>query len=477
MTQQTLAYPPKSSKSSKSSTPAGPDTAAATLMAPPASASASASAPAPSTQDTLFAGDTTPPAQPSDDNTLGGTLFADGTAAPAERKVVPAANTRGFATVLPDVRSDGDRLIIVPREQIRYEDAKLLGRGGMGEVKLAHDHDIGRKVAVKRLLDEDNPHAIARFVDEVRMVGNLEHPNIVTVHDVGVDANGAYFFVMKFVDGETLESIIEKLAAGDPAYHRRYGFEARLDLFVGLMRALQYAHSQGLVHRDVKPANIMVGEFGEVVLMDWGIAHRMRGDERATAPVGGPASMPALVEGPGTQRSSAETVEGSVVGTPQYMSPEQAAGEVAGLDGRSDLYSACVVLYELLTLTPYVEQGRTAMQTVVAASQRQPPSVIDRAYDNPYQPSVPVELRHFLRSALAHDKGARFDSAEELLWALERLRAGDCGVHCPVTFMKQSNAKMERFMDRYPAASMFLAAGTLLTFLGGLAGWVMWAMA
>src|SRR5262249_60463772 len=141
------------------------------------------------------------------------------------------------------------------------------------EVVLVNDRDIERQVALKRLLPElQDPALLARFVDEIRIVGRLEHPNIVPIHDVGVDELGRYYFVMKYVEGETLESIIEKLAAGDPAYVRTYSYERRIEIFLGLLHALEYAHSHGVVHRDVKPANVMVGRYGEVVLMDWGIA-------------------------------------------------------------------------------------------------------------------------------------------------------------------------------------------------------------
>jgi serine/threonine protein kinase len=442
---------------SSSHTIAAPSpTKAAPLPSSQPSVAATMAAPLPSSQPTLAA-----------DGTLDGTLMADSLPAGSGAKTTMSPNTR--ITVLPDVRSEGDRLVLVPRDQTRYEGDKLLGRGGMGEVKLARDHDIGRKVAVKRLLDDDNPHAVARFIDEVRTVGSLEHPNIVPIHDVGQDEDGAYFFVMKYVEGETLESIIEKLDAGDAAYHKRYGFEARLDLFVGLLRALQYAHSQGLVHRDVKPANIMVGGYGEVVLMDWGIAHRMRSETRVTN-LGGQQSVDL------GDRASTETVDGSVVGTPQYMSPEQAAGDVANLDGRSDLYSAAVVLYELLTLRPFVKAGQTAMQTVVAVTQRELPSVMEPAYEHPHQTAVPVELRHFLRSALARSKDERFLTAEEMLVTFEGVRSGDFAVSCPITFMKANNTKMGRFMDRHPITSMWVMTVAFIGFLGGLVGWGMWAM-
>ncbi len=405
------------------------------------------------------------------------TMFA--TKDPGATQPPPGSGTgrvapgRGTITVLPDVRSEGERLIIVPRDRVRYEADKLLGRGGMGEVKLAHDNDIGRKVAVKRLLDEGNPHAVARFIDEVRTVGSLEHPNIVPIHDVGVDEDGALFFVMKYVEGETLASVIDKLAAGDAEYHRRYSFEARLDIFAGLMRALQYAHGQGLVHRDIKPENVMLGRYGEVVVMDWGIAHTIRDDAGA----GAGAELPGANASQTAERASSETIDGSVIGTPQYMSPEQARGEVAELDGRSDLYSAFVVLYELLTLHPYIPASGTAMQMVVAAQERQPPTGFEPDFNQTaHQDAVAIELRYFLYHGLQNAKDQRFASAEEVLWELDRVRSGDCEVQCMITFMKHHGHKIDRLLDRSPRKVMALTALAGLVFLGGVAGWVAWLL-
>jgi len=387
----------------------------------------------------------------------------DGQAAAGGRHATRPATSR-MGSVLPDVQTKGETLVLVPRDATRYQHDQLLGRGGMGEVQLATDHDIGRQVAVKRVLEPDNAHAVARFIDEVRVVGSLEHPNIVPIHDVGVDDDGALFFVMKYVEGDTLSDVIAKLAADDQAYHRRFSFEHRLDLFAGLLRALQYAHSRGLVHRDIKPDNIMVGAYGEVMLMDWGIAHPIEGDRRVRL-----ATTP-------TPRVAQATIDGTVVGTPQYMSPEQAAGEVEALDGRSDLYSAFTVLWELLTLTPYVTQAATPMLTVLAAQERVPPRASDPAYDRPGQVSVGAEWRHFLHHGLAQSKDERFTDAAACLAEFDQVRAGDFAVQCPVTFMKRSNTRLSRLMDRRPMLSIILGVGTATAAVLGIAGWVMLAL-
>ncbi|MBK8697929.1 MAG: serine/threonine protein kinase [Deltaproteobacteria bacterium] len=183
---------------------------------------------------------------------------------------------RSRSTVLPT----WDGGAVFREGQLRYERLQSLGEGGMGEVSLARDHDIERRVAIKRLRPEHaNTSALLRFAQEVRTIGSLEHPNIVPVHDVGIDEEGQHYFVMKYVEGETLESVIEKLQAHDPATERRFPIEARAQLFLGILRAVQYAHARGIIHRDIKPANIMVGPYGEVMLMDWGLARPVRGAE------------------------------------------------------------------------------------------------------------------------------------------------------------------------------------------------------
>ena len=209
----------------------------------------------------------------------------------------------------------------------------------------------------------------------------------------------------------------------------------------------------------------MIGRYGEVVLMDWGIARAMRGEERRVAQ-----------DAASAERSVGETVDGAIIGTPRYMSPEQAKGLNSALDQRSDLYSAFAVLYELLTLEPYIAEGKNAMATVLAVTEREIPGLADAAWDQPHQDSVPTEYRHFLRHGLAQNPDDRYGEAVDVIAELDRIRAGDFKVECPITFMKHNNTVMERFMDRRPNASMALAASTVVLFLGGVAGWIAFAL-
>lgn len=382
------------------------------------------------------------------------------TTAPASDAGEVRLNGTVGLTSLPEVSRSGDQVTLTSRNEVRYRNESVLGRGGMGEVQLANDQDIGRRVAVKRLLDEKNPQSVARFIDEVRTVGKLEHPNIVPIHDVGVDADGSLFFVMKYVDGETLASIIGRLRDGDLDYFKRYSFEARLDLFSGLMRALQYAHKQGMLHRDVKPENIMVGQFGEVMLTDWGIArHVNQGDEVSAEQAQASGEMP---------RASGKTMDGSIIGTIGYMSPEQAAGISEDVDSRSDLYAAFVVLYELLSTQSFVQRGGSLMKSITDAKERQAPPFLDPNYDSRHQPSVPAELRHFLRRGLQASKTDRFQNADEVLRDLERIRSGEPPIQCAGTLIKVANARLERLVDRHPLLAISLYATTACLFVVGI---------
>jgi eukaryotic-like serine/threonine-protein kinase len=391
------------------------------------------------------------------------TLVQPGAGAEPNATFAPRTSIR----VLPEIVREGDSVQLVPREQHRYEIVGRLGRGGMGEVSLADDHDIGRKIAVKRLVGEQSPHVVARFIDEVRTVGRMEHPNIVPVHDVGIDGEGRFFFVMKYVEGETLSSVIERLARGDEDAHRRFGVEQRLDIFVGVLNALEYAHGRGVLHRDIKPENVMIGPHGEVMLTDWGIARPIGApDLEPPADAGPPASTPAQT------RASAETQDGAVIGTPMYMSPEQARGATTELDARSDLYSAFVLLFELLTLRHVLGECRNVMEILVKVQEMPCPDAEDPVYLHPHQPAVRVELRHYLRRGLRKAPADRFASCAEALAELARVRSGDMPVECPITFMKQRHFRLERYMDAHPARAVWIAGSAAAVLMGCVVGFV-----
>jgi serine/threonine protein kinase len=379
---------------------------------------------------------------------------------------------RGHTTVLPRIDVDAHaRPVVIAHTQDRYREVKSLGEGGMGEVALVRDEDIGRDVAVKRMLPAAvRPTTLARFVEEVRTIGALEHPGIVPIHDVGLDAQGRYFFVMKYVDGHTLEHIIEKLRAGDAEFEARYPIEERIRIATQLLQALSYAHARGVVHRDLKPANVMVGRFGEVVLMDWGIAKRVGGQEFADAEADAPVTnvSDATPKEAGRTRRALQTQAGQLLGTPAYMSPEQARGANAELDARSDLYSATVLLHELFALRHYLEDKTTLLGLLhgVANDEFTANDLLFMA-----KAGYPAALAHFAAKGLRKDPAARYQSADQMLDVLLRVRSGLVAVQCPVTATRRVVGEAGYFVDRHPRLATSVIMFGAMTLLAG-AGYI-----
>jgi len=384
------------------------------------------------------------------DDTFGkdATLAADGAAAPAT-VLTRTIDTTLRTTVLPRVEVVGEQPKIVADGKVRYELAHTLGEGGVGEVIKARDNDIERDVAIKRLRGEmQASHAnILRFAEEVRTVGRLEHPNIVPIHDVGVHPNGEYFFVMKYVEGETLETIIDKLAAGDAEYHARYPMERRVEIMMGVLEAIAYAHSKKIIHRDIKPGNVMIGPYGEVMVMDWGLAREVSGPERSVAQ---PEASPDTTG----RKKLFQTQIGTLLGTPAYMSPEQARGEA--LDERSDIYSLCVMFYEFLTLRhPHAdEQTLDAMLDAIKNKPIQRAVIVAQKYQSP----VPADLDWFLVAGLGKDKADRYESVEAMIDRLRRRATGDIPIQCPITLSMRMSTLLRQALVKHP----FLVSGLFL---------------
>jgi serine/threonine protein kinase len=255
----------------------------------------------------------------------------------------------------------------------RYRQLERVARGGMGIVYSAEDEKLERRVALKVL---DVPGAggdlANRLLREARVLARLEHPGIVPVHDVGTLADGRVFYTMKFVEGQRLDKFIEGIES----------VQDRLRLFLRICEAVAFAHARGVLHRDLKPANIMVGSFGEVLVMDWGLAKILRGEtpsaNRTADPEATILEIPKPLEKTSdSTKSSVITGHGTVMGTPGYMSPEQARGEVEVLDARSDIFSLGALLRFILTqntptgFTPRLDRSLEAICAKATAEQRE----------------------------------------------------------------------------------------------------------
>ncbi|MFO0727703.1 MAG: bifunctional serine/threonine-protein kinase/formylglycine-generating enzyme family protein [Myxococcota bacterium] len=240
----------------------------------------------------------------------------------------------------------------------RYALFGEIGRGGMGRILRGKDGLIGREVAVKVMLE--SKHAsdidIRRFWMEVQATGQLEHPAIIPIHDVGRLPTGELYYVMKLLGGRSLAEIIYGLRRGVTEVIEEFTRTRLLTVFQQLAYAVAFAHARGVIHRDIKPANIMIGRYGEVTLIDWGLA-KITGDGAGFEPEEPRVSI-------GAHASARETADGTITGTPQYMSPEAVEGRSERVDERSDVYGLGAVLYEILTLEPPFED-RGFVQTLV----------------------------------------------------------------------------------------------------------------
>ncbi len=233
----------------------------------------------------------------------------------------------------------------LPAPADRYELGEEIGRGGMGAVLRARDPHLGRELAVKVLRGDGHgrPELLRRFVEEAQVCSQLQHPGIVPVHDLGVLADGRPFFAMKLVRGRTLTELLKGRSAPADDLARFLG------IFEAVCQAVAYAHSKGVIHRDLKPHNVMVGAFGEVQVMDWGLAKVLPAKGAA-----GPAEETAALSAVRTVRSDSgdQSRDGQALGTPAYMAPEQARGEVDRLDERCDVFGLGAILCEVLTAKP-----------------------------------------------------------------------------------------------------------------------------
>ncbi len=305
----------------------------------------------------------------------------------------------------------------------RYHIEGEVARGGMGAILKVWEENLNRHLAMKVLLPGDSaavaadePDArspgVARFLEEAQVTSQLDHPGIVPVHELGLDREGRVYFTMKLVKGRDLRAVYELVFEGTGDWNETRA----LSILLKVCEAVAYAHRKGVIHRDLKPANVMVGDFGEVYVMDWGLARVLgRADRRdlriAPAVPASSIRTERREEREGTPDSPLITMDGDVVGTPAYMPPEQARGEIEKLTPRSDVYAIGALLYHLLARQmPYVPTGeRITNRTVLARLIDGPPKPLSSL-----RKDVPAELAAICEKAMARDASLRYADTLEL---------------------------------------------------------------
>jgi hypothetical protein len=291
---------------------------------------------------------------------------------------------------------------VQPLDTDRFAPGPFLGIGGTSVVVRAFDKDIQREVAIKILAPESGEVGleVVRFTEEARITGQLEHPNIVPVYEYGTDRKGQRYLCMKLVEGKTLEDVLHlwKLARLEPEH-----LAELLQVFVKVCEAMSYAHSRGVIHRDLKPTNIMMSEFGQVYVLDWGVARRV---------------LPSRYYDSTATQNEIDP-PGALIGTAVYMAPEQIQGRHGELDGRTDVFALGATLYQILTgrppLTPEIMRALWM--------RRQPPPI--PAPDSLVEGGgVPPELARIAMRALSYAPEARYDSVVDLKRDVELFQRG-----------------------------------------------------
>ena len=336
----------------------------------------------------------------------------------------------------------GEQDLNINRSENRYDFETSLGEGAYGKVWKAKDQKIGRVVALKQFKSSGMEGAWL-CQSEIDRAGRLDHPGIPTIYDAG-QKDGKSFFTMKYVEGKTLKQLIQELINNNKDTHIRFPFVKRAELMIQLLRTLCDLHENNIVHRDIKPDNILIDHNGHAYLMDWGIALDL----------------------------NESNGEGELCGTPKYMSPEQC--DQGKIDGRSDLYSLSATFYEFLSLTYYGPTLKTAMAYI----ERIPiwePARLDRIQHPSNRSFVPSEYRIIIHTGLQKDVHRRYRNAKEMLTALEQIQDGGLCTVCTRTLIKKNLYRYMKALDWNPyivvpttlifIIALFAAAVLLGTFL------------
>jgi len=371
-----------------------------------------------------------------DDNTLhatrpaadAGTRAAPDAAQPTITQFLTQQGVEG-----EQVSLDADDVGVSNDTARRYDIGEELARGGMGAVLSAKDMNLRRDVAMKLVLNpkQVRKDQLLRFVHEAQVTGQLEHPSIVPVHELGVDADDNVYYTMKFVNGSNLGDILKGIRGGDTELIEAYPLPRLLNIFIKACEALAFAHSRGVIHRDLKPDNIMVGDFGEVLIVDWGLAKVLASSECGTrnlsseALAQGDADSPtndpeeqnvgASIESVRDSHAGTRTLDGAVMGTPAYMAPEQADGDLERMGPPADIYAMGAILYAILTLeAPFTGSSAREILDKVLDGDVVAPDLHEGAHPHCADGTVPASLSAVCMKAMSENPDDRYESVTAL---------------------------------------------------------------
>ncbi|MBF2052475.1 MAG: protein kinase [Candidatus Sericytochromatia bacterium] len=334
----------------------------------------------------------------------------------------------------------------------RYQLLQTLGAGAMGEVLAAQDQNLRRKVAYKQIHAQMavHPEVLSRFVKEAQITAQLGHPNIIPIYDLETHADGKTAYTMKLIQGKTLKELIQ--AAREDFEHAgqarpEHSLETLLGYFLKVCDAMHYAHVRGVIHRDLKPANLMVGPYGEVYVMDWGIARLI------SEPEASHENLVRLIEPDQTQPLFEQTQMGKILGTPRYMSPQQAAGKNEALDGRSDLFALGLILFEMVCLKPaFQASDQLSLLKKVLKAEKE-------TLVHPYRQPIAPELAAIIHKATARKPEARYRHVAEMADDLRRYLRGEAVLARPDNLRQ----KLQRWMGQHPVLSLGLLTLVLVS--------------
>jgi serine/threonine-protein kinase len=332
----------------------------------------------------------------------------------------------------------------------RFSILRPFQRGGLGQVSVARDAELNREVALKEILPKhaDSGEARQRFLMEAEVTGSLEHPGVVPVYGLGQYADGRPFYAMRFIHGDNMLIAIDEVHRVPPLPDRELRFHQLLARFVAVCNAMEYAHNRCVLHRDIKPGNIMLGHYGETLIVDWGLAKALGAPEKSRDVFETPVQ-------PASASSSTETQQGHIVGTPAYMSPEQAGGLVNVLGPAADIYSLGATLYHILTgRAAFSDVEREALIGSVQMGRFTHPRSVKR--------DVPRALEAICLKAMSKEPGDRYASARAMGEDVDRFLADE-----PVRALNEGVlAKLARWTRKHRAAVGGVVA--TLTAIAGL---------